>query len=109
MPSLKFILSEQEEEDLEKDLPEPIKMTRQQNCYKAQLLDGSNLKMVRTRPRLYAPLIGRDLMYYGNQGNNLELVSSASTNFDSDGPEEAADEHGDAAMHFDDLDFDDLM
>ena len=105
MPSLEFILSEDEEEDLEKDLPAPIKMTRQQNCYNGQLLDGNNLRMVRTRPRLYCPLIGQELVYYGQ---NLELVSSASTNFDSDGAEE---EQGDAAMTFDNLDFefDDLI
>ena len=106
MPSLKFILSDSDEEELEKDLPAPIKMTRQQNCFNSQLLDGSNLRMVRTRPRLYCPLIGTDMTYFGQ---NLELVSSASTNFDSDAAEEEHGNQGDTAMDFDNLEFDDLM
>ena len=103
MPSLEFILTDSDEEELEKDLPAPIKMTRQKNCSIYQHLDGQNLRMVRTRPRLYYPLIGQDLVYYGQ---NLEMVSSASTNFDSEGAEE---EQGDTAMNFDNLEFDDLI
>ena len=57
VPKLQAILTDNDEEDLEMDLPTPIKMSRQQNCLISQL-QGHNLKMVRTRPRLYAPLVG---------------------------------------------------